>query len=571
MSKKSYIFYTTFTIFLSFIQTFTSKLSENGIKNNDIENGETRNNNESLKETDSSFENQEPFKNFNFSNVIHFDDSNYTKEMQKYELLYLLFYTPWCTNCVKLMSIYIETANYCKKNNLSAKFAKIDGSVSENATIDFNVQGFPSIYLIYDGERIRFNGIRTKEGLLNFIKRKMNEDIYKINRLEELKDISNIYNTSLILLSTIKDRNTMIYKSFENLAKQLMYIDFVSCISDECYEKYGEDIILFKDFDEKENRYSANYSNLDDAKNDSVKNFISIYGVEAGAFIDQHHINLMFEYDKKGIFYIRNSSMFEHTYYDSFIKRLGKKLRAYDIYVFISSPDGNDLQRSVMKAFSISLDELPGIFYYDPNTGDPVTKIKLYSMRHLDMEKINFNSIKKFITDIKTGKIKRDLYSENLSESKIINGMKYVIGKTYDQDVINEKKNVFLGMIEGNENDIENNFLNIFGNLTKKYQSDTEKNIKFNIMDINKNEPRDIDVNSFDFPRAYLFTNAMEKKETIRYMPKNLSDLKVEEFEAFLNEKLGWEKNEYSDDDYQEEAMKEKNKIEDKKNGNEDL
>ena len=63
----------------------------------------------------------------------------------------------------------------------------------------------------------------------------------------------------------------------------------------------------------------------------------------------------------------------------------------------------------------------------------------------------------------------------------------------------------------------------------------------------------------------------MEKKEAIRYMPKNLSDLKVEEFEAFLNEKLGWEKNEYSDDDYQEEAMKEKNKIEDKKNGNEDL
>ena len=33
-----------------------------------------------------------------------------------------------------------------------------------------------------------------------------------------------------------------------------IFMDFVSCLSDECIQKYGEDIILFKTFDEKEKR-----------------------------------------------------------------------------------------------------------------------------------------------------------------------------------------------------------------------------------------------------------------------------------------------------------------------------
>ena len=74
--------------------------------------------------------------------------------------------------------------------------------------------------------------------------------------------------------------------------------------------------------------------------------------------------------------------------------------------------------------------------------------------------------------------------------------------------------------------------------------------------------------NEYDFPRTYLFTNAMEKKEMIRFTPKNMSELNLEEFETFLIDKLNW-----NNDTAKKESEKvtEKDKSEDKKSQNEDL
>ena len=534
---KNFFFFIIIIIFLSIIPLCISEEKENSPNNLEEE---SKNNNESLNETNIDSIDEDPFKDYNFANVFTLGDSNYTEEIKKYDLLYLVFYAPWCGHCHEFIPIYIETANYCKDNNFSVKFAKIDGSKNENASAEFAISGFPSIYFIYKGAIHSYIGLRNREGLLYFMKRKMTGDIFKIAKLEELKEFKNPFNTSLILLSTVKDSTSMIYKSFEIFSKEAIYIDFISCLSDECYKKYGEDIILLKDYDEKENRYFANYGRLEHAKNDSVKNFTAMYGVEAGAFATQHTINLAFDFEKLTIYYIRNSSIPEHTKYDHIFKELGIQLRGKNIYTFVCSPDENEIQKVIYKAFSVTPEEMPGIFYYDPYSKDPLNPIKLYSIRHVDLKKLNVGYIQNFIEDINNGKLKRDLFSEMPSEKKYINGMKYVIGKTFDTDVIEEKSNVLLGLIEGYGGETETKFLEILGNLTVKYQNDAEKNVKFNIMNINNNEPRDINANEYDFPRTYLYTNAMDKKERFRFTPKNMSELNIEEFEEFLIEKLEW-------------------------------
>ena len=565
--SKNILFYLLLLITLFLIPL---SLSDQETKNENItqiKEGEIQNNTEFSNRTEIEPQEEDPFKNYSFANVIHLDDSNYNKEIKKYEKLYLVFYTPWCGHCHEFIPKFIETADYCKEHDPSVKFAKIDASRSDNASYEYNVTGYPAIFFIYKGEVHKYIGLRNREGLLYFIKRKMNGDIIKITKLEELKNIKNGYNTSLILLSTVINKNAMINKSFKRFSEEAIYIDFVWCISAECERKYGEDIILFKDFDEKENRYFASYGRLEHAQNDSVKNFTAIYGVEAGEFATQHTINLAFEFEKQTIYYIRNSSIPEDVKYDHIFKELGKELRPYNIYSFVCSPDGNDIQRIIYKAFSVTPEELPGIFYYDPYTNDPINKIKLYSIRHADMKKVNVQYLQNFIKNIKAGKVKRDLFSETPSDKKYVKGMKYVIGKTFDKDVIEEKNNVFIGMIEGYGWDPETKFLEIMGNLTLKYQDDKEKKIRFNIMDINKNEPRDIDANAYDFPRAYLYTNAMDKKDKIRFTPKNMSELNIEEFEEFLTANLKWNE---TNKEEKVEAKKEE-KMEDKKNHNEDL
>ena len=506
-------------------------------------NQELVNDTENFNQTDENNEIEELFKNYSLENVIILGDLNYTEEIKKYDSLYLLFYSPWNDKCKEFIPLYKEFIDYCKEKNLGIQFARIDATVHENSTFDFQLSSLPGIYFIYKGKRNAFQDEITKERLIYFTKRKMSEDVFEIKKLEELKSIKNFYNTSLILLSTVKDKNTNIYKSFSDFANKAPYIDFFSCLSDECYKKYGEDIILFKEFDEKENRYFSSYGRLEDAQIGSVRNFTGIYAIETGAFVTQHDINLCFEFKKKVLFYIRNSSIPEYTKYDYLFKKLGKELRPYDIYSFISSPDGNDLQKSIVNAFSIDIsDELPGIFFYDPFCDkDPYANIQIFSIRHLDVKKLNFNFVKKFIKDIKDKKIKRDLFSELLDRrERYYKGIKYVFGKTFDKDVIEEENNVLLGMIDGFGSESEIEFINILGNLTEKYQNDADKKIRFSFININNNEPRDIVTSDYDYPRAYLYTNAMDKKEIIKYIPKNLSEPTYEEFETFLFEKLNW-------------------------------
>ena len=554
MSKYFNIFLISFII-VFFIPICISQEENNSA--NDTVNNEFQNETEA----EQDFEMPDPFANITLSNLIYLDDSNYTEEMKKYDSFYVLIYAPWCGHCHQFIPHYVETAEYCLENNPTVKFIRIDGSRSENATVDFQITGFPGIFFVHKGERFVYNAFRTKDGLLYFMKRKMAGDIIKINKLEELKDIKNIFNTSLILLSTVSvtDPSEMINKSFRDFAKTTLYIDFVSCLSKECYEKYGDDVILLKNFDEKENRYFANYGRLEEAKNDSVKNFVSIYGIETGAHISRHDINLALEFKKHMLFYIRNSSIPEHTKHDKLFKDLGFDYRPYNIYTFTSSPDDNELQASIMNAFSIAPEELPGIFYYNAFTNDPNAQVKLYSIRKVDVKKLNKNYVKQFVDDVKNGKIRRDLFSELKPEKQYVNGMKYVTGKTFDKDIIDKKKNVFVCLYEGFGNENEVSFLETFGNLTQKYQNDTEKNVKFVIMNINYNEPRDLVApDDYDFPKAYLYTNAMDKKEILEFTPKNASEIIFEEFETFLSDKLNWNKDTKTDTSRTEEKKDEK-------------
>ena len=520
----------------------------------------TTNNNETF---EPEFEMENPFSKMVFPNIIHLDDSNYTSVLKNYDQAYVLVYATWCNHCEELMPIYNETANYYKENNINVTLFKIDGGVSQNASVDFVVMAFPRMFFIHKGKRYKFQGPRTKEGFIYFRERKLIEDVHEIQKLEDLKDIKNIYETNLLILSTIKNKTSKIYQSLLEFADRAIFMEFASCLSDECLQKYGEDIILFKAFDEKENSYKKDYGKIEEAKYNSVQDFASIFSIETGVFAKQHDVNLWFEFDKKVIFYIRNSDNEEHTQYDSFFKEMGFKLRKNNTYVFIISPDGNPIQSRIFKDLLILPEELPCIIYYDANSGDPISKNHIFKINSPNMKKVNEKYIFKFIRKIKEGKIRRNLYSEfPLKEEKYMRGMKYVIGRDFDKEVTDEKNtNVLLFLYQGAQDDFEHQFFDVMGNITKKYKDQHDKKIKFVIMNYLLNEPRDIEIKDYVFPKAYLYTNAMKEKKVLKFTHKNETEVTLEEFENFLIDKLKWD----SDDSENKEKEKPEEKTKEEK------
>ena len=496
---------------------------------------------------ESEIEEEDPFKDYNFTNVLSYDDTNYTL-LEKNEINFILFYSQYCYHCHKFLPTFIEAANYCKEQKLKVVFSRIDANLNEKASEAYQIRSYPTVYLVLKGKKHKYEGYRTKDALINFMNKKLNDEIFKINKLEEINEYQKI--TPILLLSTIKDKSSQIFKYFYDYAKNSYEYNFLSCLSEECLKKYGEDIILYKNFDEKEVSYVKSYGKLSDAKNSSIPYFISIFAMECGSMLTVDSLDALIRYNKTGFFYVRNSSDEENVKYDKLFKELGKELRKDNTYAFVCDT-GEIYQSNIQDAFSIHEGDLPAVFYYQQNTPDPAAKNKLYSLRHLDMKKVSIESLMKFVIDIKKGKLKRDLYSMPVSDCKMINGMRRVVGKTFDQYVTDEKRNVFLGVVESDDyRDEDRIFLEILGNLTQKY-----KDLSFTYININTNEPRDLVIKEGEVPVGFLYTNAMKKKEIIRFEPKNFSEVYEEEVLSFLDKNL--QKDKSKDKDSGKEKKKE--------------
>ena len=107
----------------------------------------------------------------------------------------LIFYAPWCNHCKEFMPKYEEAANKLKVND-KLIFAKIDGSANEVESI--TISGFPTLFFFPGNKKsekpIQYNGKRTTEDIIEFIKKysnnKIKEKIEKEND-ENKKEIEN--------------------------------------------------------------------------------------------------------------------------------------------------------------------------------------------------------------------------------------------------------------------------------------------------------------------------------------------------------------------------------------------
>ena len=110
-------------------------------------------------------------KYLNLTNIILFDDSNYTL-LNKSDLSFILFYSDYCHHCHKFMPTFIETANYCHKKKLKIVFAIIDANINNKASEEYEIKSYPTVYFILKGKRFKYKGKRTKKSLINFMYKK---------------------------------------------------------------------------------------------------------------------------------------------------------------------------------------------------------------------------------------------------------------------------------------------------------------------------------------------------------------------------------------------------------------
>ena len=522
-------------IFLNILPFITSTENANNTNENLTQSLNNTN------ETDEDSFDYDLFKNFDFGNLIWLDDTNATSEIKKYKALYITFYSPYCQHCLEFLPEYVKIAKYAEEQNLAVKFAKIDITKAYNITEDFTIQNIPTIFLIYNNSNYRYEGERTKEGLLKFLKRKENNDVFDLYSLSEVDEYIN-NSSSLVLLSTIRREEIVLHQSFLNYSKTAQKIDFITCRADECLKKYLQNIVLFKKFDEKVNKYYPEFGNLANAQMDSVKQFVGMFGVENGANLSAYEINMMFEHTRKMLFYFRNSSLEEHTKYDKMIKELGNDLRKKKIYTVIADIEGNPIHENIASTFVILKQDLPCILFYDlRKNASQEDMASIYTLRPAKKEQLNKKYLEEYIENIKNRKILKDLFSEPPLENYTRGGLRIIIGRTFDKEIYEEKKNILLALIDGGYCPVCEKVLGLMLNLTKKYPTE-EKNLKYAYIDASRNQPRYINIFDEIPPMILLYTNAMSEKKIMRMVHRNMTEITEEDIEDFIYETLNWER-----------------------------
>ncbi len=94
-------------------------------------------------------------------------------EINKVDDRLKLYYAEWCGYCHKLMPIWDELEGSELKKIV--EFHKYECDKNKGLCMNEGVQGYPTIILETNGKKITYEGDRSKEDLIRFVKSNINK------------------------------------------------------------------------------------------------------------------------------------------------------------------------------------------------------------------------------------------------------------------------------------------------------------------------------------------------------------------------------------------------------------
>lgn len=491
---------------------------------------------------------ESPQEEYSSNDVLILNDTSVESQIKKDNVLLLLVYASWCPHCKEFKPIYLELSKKVKNENLNYTIAVIEGDKNSNFSEAHNIQGFPTILLfIKQGEEeVEYLGTKNVDSIIKFIKKRTESAFSVLNNVNEVNSF--LKENKLLLL--FSDKNSDREKIFKEFAEKITLYEFAICQSEDCLNKYNNDIIFFRPYDEEYvslNNFLKE-SNLEFSR-DNFQNFISIYCIEMGGTLSEIHPYYINEYSKSAFFLFRND---KDSNLDKLFKELAKEFR--NEYYFLVSNIDNEIGKETSSFFYIEENEIPRVSFLE-NFGE---HSNVYKMKN---NEINKENIIKFMNDVKEKKILSLLASSSFPDKEIMDKyndkFKIVIGKTYDKEIIQDEKNVLVLMHSTYD---ENEDFEIFIKLIEKYKDNKEYNLKFCSYEVNGNEVR-YGGDPLKLPTLYLYlSNNKENPEIF------LGSYDYEELEKWIEYVFNGDKDSNFETSTNEEINKES---ENNKNDNE--
>ncbi|KAK7272143.1 hypothetical protein RJT34_28565 [Clitoria ternatea] len=360
--------------------------------------------------------------------VVVLKDKNFTDIVNNNRFVMVEFYAPWCGHCQALAPEYAAAATELKDQNVI--LAKVDATEENDLAQKYDVQGFPTIHFFIDGVHKPYQGHRTKDAIVAWIKKKTGPGIHNVTTLEDAQRI--LTNETKLVLGFL---TSLVGPESEELAAASRLEDDVNF-----YQTVNPDVaklfhinpdvkrpalILIKKEEEKLNHFDGQFvkSAIADFVFSNKLPLVTIFTRETAPSVFENPI-------KKQLLLFATSN--DSVKLIPLFQEAAKSFKGKLICVYVEM-DNEDVGKPVSDYFGIS-GSGPKVLAYTGN--DDGKKFVL------DGE-VTVDKIKAFGEDFLEDKLKPFFKSDPVPDSND-GDVKIVVGNNFDEIVLDESKDVLL-------------------------------------------------------------------------------------------------------------------------------
>ncbi|KAL6462893.1 hypothetical protein MHYP_G00293150 [Metynnis hypsauchen] len=447
---------------------------------------------------------------------------NFDDVVDNADIILVEFYAPWCGHCKRLAPEYEKAAKELSNCTPPIPLAKVDATVENDIASRFGVTGYPTLKIFRKGKDFEYNGPREKFGIVDYMSEQAGPPSKQVQALKQIQELLKDGDDALIVgvFSSEEDSGYEVYQEACNSLRDDYKFrhTFSSEIAKFLKASPGQVVVLQPEkFRSKFEPSSQAFSIKDSTTASELQDFFKKHTLPLVGHRKPSNDAKRYTARPLVVVYYGVDFSFDYRvatqFWRSKVLEVAKDFPEYT-FAIADEEDYSDELKSL--GLSESGEEV--------NVGILAEGGKKYAM---EPEEFDSEVLQEFVVAFKKGKLKPIIKSQPIPKDK--GPVKVVVGKTFDDIVLDTKKDVLIEFYApwcGHCKKLEPDYLA----LGKKYKN--EKNLVIAKMDATAN---DVPHNSYQvegFPTIY-FAPSNKKQSPIKFEG---GERNVESLSKFIEE-----------------------------------
>lgn len=429
--------------------------------------------------------------------VLVLTEENFDGAIADNAAMLVEFYAPWCGHCKNLAPEYAKAATALKDEPV--KLAKVDATEHKELGSRFGVQGFPTLKFFKNGKPQEYNGGRTSDEIVNWLKKKSGPPAVTLATEDDLMKAQE--SGDVLVVGVFDSMDSDQAKEFLTAAGDDDSLAYAVTTADAIKTKLSakaNSIALLKDFDE----LRADLDLAASTKAADIAEFVAASSVPLVQTFSQESSQKIFKspITVHSLFFTKTDADYHESTIATF-KKVAEEKRGKCLFINVPSTESR-----VMDYFGFKEEDLPAYVLADMGGKGAMKKFTFDG-------KYEAAEISAFVDSFFDGKLKPSLKTETPVPEDTAGDVIVLKGSSFNELVLDNSKDVLVEFYApwcGHCKNLEP----IYDELGAKFKDDAD--VVIAKMDATANEIDVAGVEVAGFPTLYFFPGN-DKKSPVKY------------------------------------------------------